>query len=524
MREERRRLVYEVVRRHARGEPIRQISRVTRVSRKTIRRIIKEHETRRQQGDDALAREMPKPRAPRASKLDPYVDRIQQLLDEPDFEGITAQRVFEIIGDEGFEGGYTIVREHVRRVRPRGRKRAHDPVVTAPGKQAQFDWSPYTLPGCGIAVNSFSLVLHYSSHQFADFTLDRTRPTLLRRFVAAFDDLGGVPKEVVFDSEKTVVDRWELNRPIVNLAFLDFATYYGFEVHVAPRGDGAYKGGVENSHKTVESNFLNGRRFHDLEDARTRLRVWRDRFSATRPHRTKRRLRLELYLEEKPHLQPLPVHPYDTSEIVWRIADGFHRVSLETNTYTVPRNYVGERLCVRATEDRVHIYDGVARLLATHEQAPRQAHEDRTLPEHGRQRRIDIDKVEQHFQLWGEQAATFAARLRERQRYAGRELSSILAMQSRYRVEDILAAIRHALDYDACNAKALQRILQVRATPLDLHDVVADRIRAEIRHALRRAPVRQRQLEAYQELLAGSDEDDMEDIDEPEAPDTGTTP
>jgi len=524
MREERRRLIYEVVRRHKRGESIRQISRVMRVARKTIRRILKEQEARRQQGDDALAREMRQPRAPRASKLDPYVERIQQLLDEPDFEGITAQRIFEIICDEGFEGAYTIVREHVRKVRPKGIRRAHDPVVTAPAKQAQFDWSPYTLPGCGVAVNSFSLVLHYSSYQFADFTLDRTRPTLLRRFVAAFDDLGGVPEEIVFDSEKTVVDRWELGRPIVNLAFLDFATYYGFAVHVAPRGDGAYKGSVENSHKTVESNFLNGRRFHDLEDARARLAVWRDRFCATRPHRTKRRTRLELYLEEKPHLQPLPVHPYDTSEIVWRIVDGFHRVSFETNTYTVPRNYVGERLCVRVTQDRVHIYDSVARLLATHERAPRQAHEDRSLPEHARRRRIDIDKVEQHFQIWGEEAATFAARLRQRQRYAGRELSSILTLQSRYCVEDILAAIGHALAYDACNAKALERILQVRATPLDLHDVVADRIRAEIRRALRRAPVRQRQLEAYQELLAGREDDDMEDTDEPEAPDTGATP
>ncbi len=519
MGEDRRRLVYEVVRRHRRGESQRRIAKVLGIARKTVRKMLADHEERRRRGDDALAREGPRPRAPRPSKLDRYADRIEELLKQ--FPKITAQRVFEIITEEGFEGRYTIVRQHMRKVHPKERKRAHDPVTTPPGKQGQFDWSPYTLPGCGIAVNSFSLVLHYSSYQYVAFTLDRTRPTLLRQFVAAFDDLGGVPEEIVFDSEKTVVDRWELGRPIVNLAFLDFAAYYGFSVHVAPRADGAYKGGVESGHWVLEQNFLNGRRFYDLDDARSRLAAWRDRFSATRVHRTKGRTRLEMYQQEKPELQRLPAAAYDTSQIVWRIVDGFHRVLFETNTYSVPRAYVGAPLCVRVTEDAVRIYDGAARLLATHDRVPRGAREDRVLAEHRRKRRIDIDKVVEHFQIWGDDAATFAVRLRQRRRFAGAELSAILALQARYRVEDILTSIKHALDYDACSAKALERILQVRATPLDLHDVVTDRIRAEIRRALHRAPVRQRELEAYQKLLAQREDDDhTEDTDEPEDPDT----
>lgn len=238
MREDRRRLVYDVLRRRARKESIRGIARALDVHRKTVRKILDEHSARLEQGDDALARELPKPRAPRASKLDPWVDRIDALLADPLRRGITAWRIFEIITEEGYDGGYTIVRERVAKVRPQGAKKAYDPVTLEPGKQAQFDWSPHTLPGCKIAVNTFSLKLHFSSHLFADFALDRTRPTLLRYFVAALEDLGGVPYEIVFDSEKTVIDRWEMGRPIVNLAFLDFAAYYGFEVHVAPLSTG----------------------------------------------------------------------------------------------------------------------------------------------------------------------------------------------------------------------------------------------------------------------------------------------
>lgn len=514
MREDRRRLVYEVVRRFARGDSKRQIARALGIDRKTVRRMLREQEQRRAQGDDALARELGKPRAPRASKLDPYAERVDELFGE--FPDITAQRVFEIIGQEGFDGGYTIVRDYVRQVRPRQSRRAYDPVTTAPGKQAQLDWSPYALPGCGIEVNSFGLVLHYSSYFYADFTADRRQPTLFRRMVAGFDDLGGVPAEVVVDSEKTIVDRWEAGEPVVNLGFLDFAAYYGFEVHVAPRADGAYKGGVERSHLIVERNFLNGRRFHDLQEARERLARWRDRFCAERNHRTKRETRRALYLEEAPLLQPLPAHPYDTSEVVWRIADGFHRVRLETNTYTVPRQYVGARLCVRANETTVRIYDGFARLLAEHERAPRQAHEDRELPEHRRRTRVDIEKVLERFQLWGEGAAAFASRLRQRQRYAGKQLSGILCLQARYRLEDILAAIEQARSHDACTAAAVERILEVRATPLTLQDVLSDRLRAEIRDALRCTPVRQRHLDAYQQLLAERREHEhVEEHDDP---------
>jgi len=519
MREERRRLVYDVVQRTNRGESIRQIARVLGKDRKTIARVIKKHQARLEQGDDALARELSRPqRTPRASKLDRYTQRIEQLLNDPALAGITAQRVFEIIKEEGFDGGYTIVREHVRSVQPKAFKRAHDPVVNPPGKQGQFDWSPYVLSGCGVKVESFSLTLHYSSYQYVAFTRDRKRPTLLQHFVAAFEDFGGVPDEVVFDSEKTVIDRWELGKPIVNLEFLDFATYYGFHVHVAPRADGAYKGNVGRSHWTVERNFLNGRTFHDLEDARGRLALWRTEFSE-RKHRTKGRTRLEMYLEEKPMLQALPPRPYDTSQVVWRIVDGFHRVLFETNTYTVPREYVGARLCLKIAAERVFIYDGGARLLATHERAPRGAKQAQELSEHRRASRIDIDQVIARFALWGEEASTFATRLRARQRYAGRELSAVLTLQSRYRVEDILRAIRHALEFDACHAKAVDRILQVQATPLDLQDVVAHRIRADIRRALHRAPVRQRELDTYQRLLSGRDDDTEVAHDERE-PDT----
>jgi len=140
-RDDRARLVYDVVRRSERGESIRQIARTKGIARKTVRKIVRDNTQRRSEGDNAMARAGVKPRVPRPSKLDPYTKTIDKLLEE--YDDITAQRVFEQLQAEGFDGGYTIVKEYLRRVRPKAARRAFDPVVTPPGKQAQVDWSPY---------------------------------------------------------------------------------------------------------------------------------------------------------------------------------------------------------------------------------------------------------------------------------------------------------------------------------------------------------------------------------------------
>jgi hypothetical protein len=50
---------------------------------------------------------------------------------------------------------------------------------------------------------------------------------------------------------------------------------------------------------------------------------------------TKRRL-LDLYLEEKPHLLPLPAHSYDTAETVYRTVNCEGQVAYRQNFYSAP--------------------------------------------------------------------------------------------------------------------------------------------------------------------------------------------
>ncbi len=138
----REQLVHQVVTLAAQGMSRRAISRALCVSRNTVKSILLSHGHQRARPHSALPEKSE--RAPRGSKLDPFKPRITELLDK--YPDVTVQRVFEILRDEGFDGGYGTVKNHVRRARP-----APKPTPSlqtpdhGPGKMAESDWSPYEL-------------------------------------------------------------------------------------------------------------------------------------------------------------------------------------------------------------------------------------------------------------------------------------------------------------------------------------------------------------------------------------------
>ncbi|MFZ5501204.1 MAG: hypothetical protein ACOY58_04750, partial [Candidatus Micrarchaeota archaeon] len=145
-----------------------------------MRRILRKNGSKRNHGHDILA-ERKRP-TPRESKLDPFLPAMKELLEEhPD---ITGERMCEELKILGYGGGISILRERLRKIRP---KPAKDPVVrfeTSPGLQGQMDWSPYTIPftRTGKAeVLCFSYILGFSRRHYIDFTTNRRFFTLIRR-------------------------------------------------------------------------------------------------------------------------------------------------------------------------------------------------------------------------------------------------------------------------------------------------------------------------------------------------------
>jgi transposase len=504
MREARSRLVYEVVRRRGRGEGIRRIARALSVDRKTVRRILSDVEERRAEGDDALSRAQPAARAPRASKLDEHVAFIAELL--RDFPDIRATRVLEELKARGFDGSYTIVREYLRQARPKPAKQPFNIVVTPPGRQAQVDWSPYVLADENkTSINCFSFVLSHSRYAFMRFVRDTRQVTLFRLLRAAFEDVGGVPGEIVFDSMPGVVDRWELNAPVLNLAAVDFAAYYGFELHIAPRANGAYKGKVERPFRYLEENFFNGRKLFTLEQARETLSWWLAHRANAREHpRLSGRRVFEVLVEDQQHLKPLPAHPYDDCEVAHRLVDSYGYVGFDGNHYRAQGASIGDWVYVRANDDEVAIIAGTARVLARHPRAERGAGSFVPPPRTERERRRPVNELLDAMSALSATAREFAEVLHDKKRYGAREIARVLELRERYSAEDLMAAIEHAHRYGALEARHVERVLLAKARPRTLEEHVSERVRQHVRDSMRSAPVEQRDLDDYARLLDGS--------------------
>ena len=199
-------LEHMIITLRAEGCSIRGLGRRFQIGRNTLRRILRKKDSDRNQGHDLLVQKR-RP-APRQSKLDSFVPAIQELLEE--LPGLTGQRLYEELKIKGYDGGISILRDRLRKLRPKPKR---DPVIrfeTQVGLQGQMDWSPYTLPftRTGKAeVLCFSYILGFSRRQYIDFTTDRKFFTLIRRHQDAFRHFEGVPKQCLYDGEKTVLLR-----------------------------------------------------------------------------------------------------------------------------------------------------------------------------------------------------------------------------------------------------------------------------------------------------------------------------
>ena len=502
-REARTRLMYEVARRKSRGESIRGIARALDIDRKTVRRILSDLKERRAVGDDVLEQLATQKRAARPSKLDRYVDVIANLVKR--YPDIRATRLHEELTVQGFDGGYTIVREYLNSVRPKPTPRVFTVVETPPGHQAQVDWSPYALAD-GTPVYAFSCILSFSRYQYLHFCSDMRQPTLFRELARAFAYHGGLAREYVFDSMPGIVDRWEFDQPVLNLRAVDFAAYHDIALHIAPRGDGAYKGKVERVFRYVEESLLNARTFSTLGEVNATCAWWLENRCNTRNHQRTRRQPIVALADET--LAPLPVHPYDDRELAHRLVDSYSYVRFDGNFYRAPASHVGQWVYVRASESDVTVVSGAATVVAQHARGPRNARLYIPPPEKRKKpRRRPIGELLTCFDAWGPTARQFADNVRRNKRYAAVELARLLRLRTTWTAEDILRAIDHAARYGAYSTDSVERILVAKAQPRTLEDQLAEGARRQIRQAMATSPVAQRDLAAYARLLSGSADD-----------------
>lgn len=373
-------LMAEVLKLHlVDGHSARAIAKRLRLSRNTVRRML----GRRAQAETSAPN-------PRPSMLDIHDAQIRQWLD--DAPELKAPAVLERLRSVGYEGGITIVRERLRRMRPRPQRQAFLTLNFSPGEVMQVDWGDFgfAIPGCPRRVSGLMMTLCYSRYLYLEFTLSQAFGSFLRALERGLKTFGGTTYIDVFDNMRTVVKAGSGAHATFNDKFLAYARSRRFAVRACNAYSGHEKGRVERPIGFVRSRFWPGRRFKSLLDLNRQAAQWRDDFANNRVHEETGKVpSLVFENEEKNLLKPLPDTPFETDDIdTTRVTKQF-RVRFDRNTYSVPPRLVGQTVVVRADDQAVSVHLG-AKQVAWHQRSW-DVHQDIEEPSH-RQRALDVKR------------------------------------------------------------------------------------------------------------------------------------
>ena len=147
-------------------------------------------------------------------------------------------------------------------------------------------------PGVERIIWLFSMVLGHSRMLWGSFVLHQDLRTLLRCHAAAFEALGGVPEQILYDRMRTVFNREdpETSHIVYNRTLLAFARHYGYLPKTCKAYRAKTKGKVERPFRYIREDFFLGRSFRNLDDLNAQFRQWLDQVANARTHATTRRV------------------------------------------------------------------------------------------------------------------------------------------------------------------------------------------------------------------------------------------
>lgn len=206
----------------------------------------------------------PKERKPRPSKLDYF----KPYIIEKYSQGATAISIYKYLIQRGYngkiyEGKYTILRTYCKSLKDNKAKKAVVRYESLPGEQGQMDWKEKfkltSRNGEIYELNIFLYTLSYSRHKYLEATLDKEQNTLFKCLINAFKYTGGVPKTILFDNMKTVVDRSrsEFRKVVLNENFRQFSLDMCFDPKVCRAYRPQSKGRITKLIKLLKKSLLN---------------------------------------------------------------------------------------------------------------------------------------------------------------------------------------------------------------------------------------------------------------------------
>ena len=334
------------------GKPIKEIVRDVKVSRNTVRKVIRSQATAFTY--DRRVQPMP--------KLGPWTAELERMLEANETkskrERLTLLRISEALEGLGYGGGYDAVRRYAKAWRWR-RSRRRRPMCRSPGEAYQFDWSHeyVVLAGVTTKVKVAHVRLCHSRMFFVRAYPRASQEMVFDAHDRAFRLFQGACRRGIYDNMKTAVQTVLIGKErAFNRRFVQMCGHYLVEPTACTPGAGWEKGQVENQVGIIRGRFFTPRlRFKTYDELNAWLLDQCVAYARRHPHPVfKDRTVWQVFEDERPSLVGYR-GPFDGFHAVPASVSKTCLVRFDSNKYSVAARAVGRPVEVHAYADRIVI-------------------------------------------------------------------------------------------------------------------------------------------------------------------------
>lgn len=474
------RIIFEIHHLINQGFSVRKVARFLHIGRRTVKKYLKNPS-------------VGKVRIKRASKLDPFKDQINLLL-ETDPE-VSAQ----VIGQKliGYTGGKSILSDYIKTIRYQHNRKAFIRFESHAGEQFQVDWGHFGSLTYGKArrkLYCLGVIECHSRLLYLEFTHSQCQESLHQCLLNAFIFFGGTPKELVHDNMLTAVTERDGSLIRFNDAFLNFLRPFQIVPKACHPRQPQEKGKVEKGAiHYIRHNFWPLRTFKDLADVQAQAAKWRNEIANVRVHRTTGERPVDRFNPDALH--PLPDVLPDCRQIQSVKVYKDFAVNFDANTYSAPPWLIGKRLTLRADRHTVWLFFK-EKQVAIHRRCWDKLQRIE-LPGH----RSEADKHRQKLRIseeaailmsMGEEMKTYLENLATTHHNIRKTAAKLLSLKEQYGAHALIQAVCHAASYNAYGTEYIENILHQQQKPPACHPPV--KLRNE---ALNRIRIEQPLLAEY---------------------------
>lgn len=310
------------------------------------------------------------------SKMESYHNVIVTWIKQ--YKDISASQIFDWLKEREPEFPFAerTVRDFVAKIRlkydlPKPKVSRHFMATseTEPGEQAQVDMGQIKLFTKDKHIKKlylFSMVLSFSRYKFAIWQ-DKPFSTedIVNCHIKAFQFFGGVPKEVVYDQDKTMFVSENSGDILKTKLFQHYLNSMNFKVRLCRSYDPQSKGKVEAVIKYIKNNFAKNRIFTNIDEFNHLCLQWLERTGNKKVHGTIKKVPADLFLSEQNSLQQIPdlfalAQRDNTTNIVPYSIAKDNTVMYKSNRYQLPKGTYSDfqkEIGVYCNENKIFFYE-----------------------------------------------------------------------------------------------------------------------------------------------------------------------